>query len=282
MRPLPPELLRSFVAVAKTGSFTAASERVCLSQSTVSQHIRRLEELLDRPLFERDTRNVRLSRHGEELHRYATRILDLMDEAVESVCGPPLDGPVRLGLSEDFASTRLTTALASFMQRNPEVELSITTGLSGDLFRDLDEERYDLVLAKRVSGSHRGRVIRAEPLHWCVGEGSPIDGREAVLPLAVHPEPSIARSRIFETLKAGGRPYKVVITSSSVAVLQAAVTAGLGVSAFGGYVIPKGLVRLAEGLPDLGTMDYVIDRPASISAAAMALEATLSSVAMEL
>ena len=282
MRPLSPELLRSFVAVAKTGSFTAASERVYLSQSTVSQHIRRLEEVLDRPLFERDTRNVRLSRHGEELHRYATRILDLMDEAVGSVCGPPLDGPVRLGLSEDFASTRLTTALASFMQRNPDVELSVTTGLSGELFRDLDEERYDLVLAKRVSGSRRGRVIRAEPLHWCVGEDSPIDGSEAVLPLAVHPEPSIARSRIFETLAAAGRPYKVVITSSSVAVLAAAVMAGLGVSAFGGYVIPKGLVTLEEGLPDLGTMDYVIDRPISISAAATALEATLTAVAMEL
>ena len=282
MRPLPPELLRSFVAVAKTGSFTAASERVYLSQSTVSQHVRRLEELLDRPLFERDTRNVRLSRHGEELHRYATRILDLMDEAVSSVCGPPLDGPVRLGLSEDFASTRLTTALASFMQRNPDVELSITTGMSGDLFRELDEERYDLVLAKRVSGSQRGRVIRAEPLHWCVGEGSLIDGSEAVLPLALHPEPSVSRSRIFETLKAAGRPYKVVITSSSIAVLKAAVMAGLGVSAFGGYVIPQGLVRLEEGLPDLGTMDYVIDRPISISPAATALEATLTAVAMEL
>ncbi len=223
-----------------------------------------------------------LSRHGEELHRYATRILDLMDEAVTSVCGPPLDGPVRLGLSEDFASTRLTTALATFMQRNPDVELSITTGLSGDLFRDLDEERYDLVLAKRVSGSQRGRVIRAEPLHWCVGEGSLIDGSEAVLPLALHPEPSVSRSRIFETLKAAGRPYKVVITSSSIAVLKAAVMAGLGVSAFGGYVIPQGLVRLEEGLPDLGTMDYVIDRPVSISPAATALEATLTAVAMEL
>ena len=282
MRPLPPELLRTFVAVARTGSFTAASERVCLSQSTVSQHIRRLEEILDRSLFERDTRNVRMSRHGEELHRYATRILDLMDEAVASVCGPPLEGPVRLGLSEDFASTRLTTALASFMQRNPDVELSITTGLSGDLFRDLDDERYDLVLAKRVGGSRRGRVIRAEPLHWCVGEASLIDGSEAVLPLAVHPEPSVARSRIFETLHAAGRSYKVVITSSSIAVLAAAVMAGLGVSAFGGYVIPQGLVRLEEGLPDLGTMDYVIDRPVSISPAATALEATLTAVAMEL
>ena len=92
-----------------------------LSQSTVSQHIRRLEELLDRPLFERDTRNVHLSQHGDALFRYAVRILELMDEAVTSVCGPPLSGKVRLAMSEDFASAHLTAALASFVQRNPEV-----------------------------------------------------------------------------------------------------------------------------------------------------------------
>jgi len=125
MRPLPPELLRSFVAVAQSGSFTAASERVNLSQSTVSQHIRRLEELLDRPLFERDTRNVHLSQHGDALFRYAVRILELMDEAVTSVCGPPLSGKVRLAMSEDFASAHLTAALASFVRHNPDVELAI-------------------------------------------------------------------------------------------------------------------------------------------------------------
>lgn len=169
MRPLPPELLRSFVAVAQSGSFTAASERVSLSQSTVSQHIRRLEELLDRPLFERDTRNVHLSQHGDALFRYAVRILELMDEAVTSVCGPPLSGKVRLAMSEDFASAHLTAALASFVQRNPEVELAISTGLSGDLFDALDEGRHDLVFAKRIAGSRRGRVIRSEPLYWCTG-----------------------------------------------------------------------------------------------------------------
>lgn len=205
MRPLPPELLRSFVAVAQTGSFTAASERVSLSQSTVSQHIRRLEELLDRPLFERDTRNVRLAPSGEALFRYAVRILALMDEAVASVCGPPLSGKVRLGLSEDFALTHLTAALASFVQRNPEVELEIATGLSGDLFDALDAGRHDLVFAKRIAGSRRGRVIRTEPLYWCAGPASPLTGREPVLPLALHPQPSVSRQRVLETLDAIGR-----------------------------------------------------------------------------
>lgn len=282
MRPLPTELLRTFVAVARTASFTAAGEQLHLSQSTVSQHIRRLEDLVGQPLFERDTRNVRLSRGGETLHRYAVQILQLMDEAVTSVCGPPLHGTVRLGLPEDFASSRLAVALAAFVQRNPEVELVIRTGLSGDLFRELDEDRHDLVFAKRLSGSQRGRVVRTEPLHWCGSAATPPRGTDQALPLAVHPEPSITRTRIFEALKAAGRPYRVAVVSSSIMVIHAAVMAGLGVSAFTGYAMPEGLIRLYDDLPDLGSLDYVIDRQPALSQAGEALEHVLAEAAIAL
>jgi DNA-binding transcriptional LysR family regulator len=282
MRPLPSELLRSFVIVAQTGSFTVASEHISLSQSTVSQHIRRLEDLVGLPLFARDTRNVRLSPQGETLHRYAVRILELMDEAMTTVCGPPLNGTVRLGLPEDFASSHLATALASFVRRNPEVELVISTGLSGDLFRELDENKHDLVFAKRLSGSRRGYVVRTEPLYWCGSPNMAVTGGESVLPLAVHPEPSVARTRMLEALKAAGRPYRVAVSSSSVMVIQAAVIAGLGVSAFTGFVIPDGLIRLDEGLPELGVLEYVIDRQSAVSQAAEALELMLIDAAKEL
>jgi len=275
MRPLPSELLRTFVTVARAASFTTAAEQLYLSQSTVSQHIRRLEELMGQSLFERDTRNVRLSAQGETLHGYAIRILQLMDEAVTSVCGPPLNGTVCLGLPEDFASSRLAVALTSFAQRNPEVELVVRTGLSGDLFRELDEGRLDLVFAKRLSGSRRGYVVRTEPLHWCGSAATPALGADIALPLAIHPEPSITRTRIFETLQATGRPYRVALVSSSVAVLHAAVTSGLGISAFTDYAMPEGLSRLGGNLPDLGVLEYVIDRKPSLSKAAEALEREL-------
>jgi len=282
MRPLPTELLRSFVVVAQTASFTAASEVLCLSQSTVSQHVRRLEDLVGVPLFERDTRNVRLSQQGDALHRYAVRILELMDEAMTTVCGPPLNGTVRLGLPEDFASSRLAGALGSFVRRNPEVDLVIRTGLSGDLFRELDENKHDLVFAKRLSGSQRGYVVKSETLHWCGSASMPLSGDQTILPLAVHPEPSITRSRIFEALKSVNRSYRVVVVSSSVMVVQAAVMAGLGVSAFTGYAIPEGIVRLEGDFPDLGVLDYVIDRQTSISQAAQALERVLADAAKDL
>lgn len=281
MRPLPTELLRSFVVVSQAASFTVAAEQLCLSQSTISQHIRRLEDLVGTALFERDTRNVRLSRQGESLHRYAVQILKLMDEAMTSVCGPPLNGTVRLGLPEDFAFSRLTMALASFVQRNPEVNLEIRTGLSGELFRELDEDKHDLVFAKRLSGSRRGYLVRSEPLHWCASAASTLRGNETILSLAVHPAPSVTRERMFEVLRSADRAYRVTVMSSSVMVIQAAVMAGLGIGAFTGYAIPEGLLRLQEGLPELGTLDYVIDRQKSISPAAEALESVLVDVAKE-
>ena len=282
MRHLPPELLRSFVAVVQAGSFTAASARVSFTQSTVSQHIRRLEEILCCCLLERDTRNISMTRQGEAAYRYAGQIISLMDEAFTAVSGPTLNGTIRLGLSEDFASEGLTHALSNFLRRNPDVELHIATGMSGDLFRGLDEGKYDLVFAKRVGNSRRGQVVRTERLYWCVGPHSPLKGTEAILSLALHPSPSVSRTRVLETLNAVGLPYRITTVSSSVAVLKAAAMAGLGISAFADYVVPQGLVRLERDMPDLGHLEFVIDRSAHAPAAVCALENTLRVAALDM
>ncbi|MDB6083927.1 MAG: transcriptional regulator, LysR family [Gammaproteobacteria bacterium] len=282
MNRLPPELLHSFVAVAQTASFSRAAERVHLSQSTVSQQIRRLEDLIGKSLFERDTRTVSLTRDGDALQSYAVRILDLMSEAVEHLRAPALSGHVRLGLSEDFASAGLTAALASFVRRNPEVELTIAVGMSGDLFRELDDGRHDLVFAKRLQGSRRGKVVRTEPLIWCVGSRASGLENYDVMPLALHPEPSVTRLRVLQALEAVGRPYRIVMSSGSVAALKAAVMAGLGVSAFARYVMPDGLVRASGSLPDLGALEFVVDTPKVISKSVAALKATLVVSAREL
>jgi DNA-binding transcriptional LysR family regulator len=279
---LPPDLLRSFVAVAQTKSFSRAAEREHLSQSTVSQQIRRLEDIVGKSLFERDTRTVTLTRDGEALQNYAARILDLMSEAVEHFRAPVLSGHVRLGLSEDFASAGLTAALASFLRRNPEVELMIEIGMSSDLFRQLDEGRYDVVFAKRLHGSRRGSVVRSEPLMWCVGSPTSRMENADVVSLVLHPEPSVTRLQVLQTLEAAGRPYRVVVCSGSLAALKAAVMAGLGVSAFARYVMPEGLVRVSGTLPELGALEFVLETPKVISKSAAALKATLAIAAREL
>src|ERR1700745_2368898 len=91
------ELLRSFVAVADCGGFHRAAERLNLTQSTVSQQIKRLELETKRPLFRRTTRSVALTDDGEMLLGDARRLLQLEEAARHRLAAPRLSGTVRLG-----------------------------------------------------------------------------------------------------------------------------------------------------------------------------------------
>src|SRR5262247_1478139 len=109
------ELLKSFVSVVDAGGFTRAGERVHRTQSTVSQQIRRLEEVVGRPLLHRDGKRVTPTEEGERLLSYARRILALAAEARDVVARPASEGVVRLGMSEDFAAYRLSEMLSEFV-----------------------------------------------------------------------------------------------------------------------------------------------------------------------
>ncbi len=99
-----PQQLLSFVAVCETGSFTRAADRVFLSQSTVSQQVRRLEESVGKALLERSSHQVLLTEEGEKLLGYARRIIALNSEAHDALSDRWRDGVVRLGVPEDFAA----------------------------------------------------------------------------------------------------------------------------------------------------------------------------------
>ena len=91
------DLLRSFVAVADSGSFTAAGELVARTQSAISVQIKRLEELLDARVFERTSRSLALTPAGERLLGYARRMLALHDESLRAVTEAPGAGELRVG-----------------------------------------------------------------------------------------------------------------------------------------------------------------------------------------
>src|SRR3974390_3154225 len=90
------DLLRSFAAVADSGSFTAAGELVARTQSAVSLQVKRLEDCLGQKVFERTSRSLALTSAGETFLGYARRILALNDESVRRIAEPPVIGPVRL------------------------------------------------------------------------------------------------------------------------------------------------------------------------------------------
>ncbi|MES9525425.1 LysR substrate-binding domain-containing protein [Streptomyces capoamus] len=251
--------LRTFLAVAQTLSFTQAAGRLGLRQSTVSQHVRRLEDAAGRQLFSRDTHSVELTEDGEAMLGFARRILEVHEQATAFFTGTRVRGRLRFGASEDFVLTRLPEILAGFRHDHPEVDLELTVELSGTLHERLASGKLDLVLAKRRPEDPRGELVWRDDLVWIGAERLRLDPDRPV-PLIVYPPPGITRARALEVLERQGRPWRIACTSGSLNGLIAAARAGLGVMAHSRRLIPPGLVRLPDraGLPDLGKVDFVL------------------------
>lgn len=254
-----PAQLRTFLAVAQTLSFTQAAHRLGVRQSTVSQHVRKLEEAAGRRLFARDTHAVELTEDGEAMLGFARTILEANERATSFFTGTRLRGRLRFGASEDFMLTRMPEVLEEFRREHPEVDLELTVELSGTLHELLAAGRLDLVLAKRRAEDSRGRLVWRDRLVWVGAERLRLDPQRPV-PLVVYPPPALTRARALEALERAGREWRITCTSGSLNGLIAATRAGLGVMAHTKGMIPPGLVTIQPraGLPELGGVDFVL------------------------
>ncbi|HTW72409.1 MAG TPA: LysR family transcriptional regulator [Acetobacteraceae bacterium] len=256
---LDPVLLESFLAVAQTRNFTEAGRRLGLRQSTVSQHVRKLEDATGRRLLVRDTHRVAPTADGEAMVGFACSILEANERAQRYFAGSQLRGRVRFGTSEDFVSSRLPEVLRGFVQRHPLVDLELTVDLSATLNTMLDEGALDVVLGKRRPGDDRGRLVWRDRLVWISGPETRIDPA-APLPLILYTPPSISRAVALETLERAGRAWRIVCSSGSLSGLRAAALAGLGVTVHARGLMPEGLVEVAAvaRLPELGEVEFVV------------------------
>jgi len=256
---LDPAQLETFLAVAQTRNFTAAGRRLGLRQSTVSQHISKLEQEAGRRLFVRDTHSVVPTADGEAMTGFAQSILEANARARDYFAGSQMRGRVRFGTSEDFVSSRLPELLRDFMRRHVLVDLELTVGVSATLHERLDAGDLDLVLAKRRAGDELGQLVWRDRLVWISGPGTRIDPAQPV-PLILFAPPSITRSVALEALERAGRTWRIVCTSGSLSGLRAAALAGLGVTLHAHGLIPEGLVEVAGSarLPPAGDVEFVV------------------------
>lgn len=249
------DLLRSFAAVADTGSFTAAAELVARTQSAVSVQVKRLESIVGRRVFERTSRSIALTPAGEMLLGYARRILALNDATIRDIAEPPVTGRIRLGITEYFVPNNLPAILARFAAAYPGVRLEVRMGTSRDLREQLARKAFDAVIV-RLARRERVHAIWSEPQVWVAPEDFEIV-RGAVLPLALLAAPCVLREFALDLLKRRRRPFKIAFTGSSMVSVQAAVRAGLGVS-----ILPRSsllpdmqLLPKTRDFPDPGTLD---------------------------
>jgi len=270
--------LLSFLTVVQTRSFTQAAERLGLRQSTVSQHVRKLEEQTGHRLFVRDTHSVATTPDGDAMIGFAQSILEANERAQRHFAGAQLRGRLRFGTSEDFVLSHLTEVLRDFMRSHPLVDLELTVALSGRLNQLLDRGALDLIFGKRRRGDDRGQLVWRDRLVWVASPGYRLDV-SAPVPLVLYPPPSITRETALSTLQRVDRPWRIVCVSGSLSGLQAVTLAGLGITTVAQGLLPAGLVELKgpHDLPDLGEIEFVLQGDTRRGPAGKLAEAILAS-----
>ena len=257
-----PELLRTFLAVAQSLSFTRAAESLGLRQPTVSQHVRRLEEAVGRTLFVRDTRSVALTSDGEAMAGFAREILAAQERAVGYFTGSHLTGRLRFGVTDDLALTPLPRILRDFRQLYPRIDLELTVLQNESLLRRVESGHLDVAFVKQAANTPapvRGQLVRRDQLVWVAVDGTRLDPEQPI-PLVVYQAPSLSRAVSVQALEKVGRRSRITCTVRGVNGVLAAVRAGLGVAAMARTLVPSDLVELpaASGLPRLPHLDLML------------------------
>jgi len=264
---LDPVLLRSFVAVAETGSFTRAAESTHLTQSTVSQQVRKLESQIGCELLQRKGRYVTATLEGERVLSYARRILHLMQEAVSQTMLSVEQQKIRLGVPEDFATHAIMPTLADFSRRYPGIRLEVKSGMCSDIWREFQRSELDLALVKQRQNSLPGLASWPEPLCWIDSlEGNNL--QRDPIPLVTFPIGGLYRSEMAHTFDSLGRSWRLAYVSTSLSGVCCAVEAGLGIS-----LLPKRLVTAkhrildeTDGLPQVADLELTLHAQSQLSA----------------
>lgn len=274
---LDPTLLRTFLAVAETGSFTAAAARLGISQPTVSQHVRRLEDGIGRRLFSRDSRDVQLTDNGDALTGFARTILAAQASAESYFSGSAMSGRLRFGAADDLAITQLPRILRQFRALHPRINLELTVNQSDVLRRRLAAGHLDLIFVKEPVGTAEGTFVGRDSLVWVADERTQVEA-DSPVPLVAYQTPSYSRALAIETLEAAGHTWRITCNVREVNGLLAALRAGLGIAVFPHSLIPADLVKVSRrfDLPDLADVEYRLH--SNPLAAAEPLEALVAAI----
>ncbi|MCD5978866.1 LysR substrate-binding domain-containing protein [Pseudomonas quasicaspiana] len=253
------ELLRTFVAIADHGGFTRAGEVVNRTQSAVSMQMKRLEEdLIQRPLFQKDGRTVSLTIEGQVLLGYARRILKLHGEVFNTLREPHMVGVVKIGSPDDYVMRFLPGILQRFAQAYPLVQIEVHCEPSKQLLLRQD---LDLSIVTREPGTEIGQILRQERFVWMVAQGF-YPHEQSPMPLAMFNTDCFCRTWACNALDTMQRDYRIAYTSASLAAISAVVTAGLAVTAQLESLLTPDLriIGEAEQMPQLPLASIVLLR----------------------
>ena len=237
-------LLRYFLAVVETGSFTRAADRVFVTQPTLSAGIKKLEAQVGQPLFERTNRRVFLTDAGTRFLPRAKAILHECNLAMQSLEETESTPVLRLGVLTTLSNRAVGELLAGFRAEYPQATIEIRDGTEQELANRLDDRSLDYALSLRRSESEERAIpLKTEDYRFILPLSHKLAGKEVVSAADLREEYMIVRSRcevLSETSRyftdLNVRPRLVYRTPNDSRAI-AMVAAGIG-----GTVVPKSLV----------------------------------------
>lgn len=253
---LPTDLLRTFVTVSDFGGYTRAGKVLGRTQPAISLQMRRLEHLIESPLFAQKGRRLALTEDGQLLAVYARQILRLNDEALARFRGLDAKGVTNVGIPVDHTLFYLQEVVSGFMEEHPDNEVSVHCDLNHVLLERLANNELDVVVAatsERVN-ENLARAWSDQPV-WVSAKGSDLHKR-VPLPIVCHPDGCEYHARICEALNVAGVRWRASFVGPGVSAVQSAVEASLGISALPLRAVTERMqVRgEADGLPAIGSV----------------------------
>ncbi len=270
------DLLNTLVAIAETGNFSSAAERVFRSPSAVSMQVKRMEELLGRPVFKRDSRSVRLTDDGEMLLAHARRVLALNRQMIAQFITPEINGTVRLGALDHATEQFLPAVLKRFGETHPGITVDVVVDDSVEMAKKIAKNQLDLAIV--TCGNEELQDKNIEPLYqeklvWA-GLNGGIAVEQNPLPISVWEEGCIWRREALSGLENIGRDYRITLKSAHIAGQKAGIVADLVIAPLPASSCEGAIIALGKetGLPTLPdyTLGLMMARDASAPVKALA------------
>ncbi len=234
--------LRVFRAAATSGGFTRASEQLALSQSTVSQHIKQLEDELGCSLFLRAGKKVFISEAGKLLLVYADRIFTELKNAEMSVreLSAMKRGTIRLGVGATTLTYQLPKVLGEYKRRYPDIELIVTTSTTELLLNQVASQTVDLAIVMQVSDAPPNILItplESEELVLILNAEHPMARKNALdaadlksLPFILYQRHTVMQRLIDSFFVQMKISPKISMELENIEAIKSLVSAGLGAS----------------------------------------------------
>ena len=272
---LPTDVLRTFVLASDTGNYTDTAAIIHRTQSAVSMQIKKLEELIGCSLLQRNGRKMTLTSEGQNLLRYARRIIQIHDEAVAAIRQPELSGRVRLGAPDDYAERLLPLLLSRFATTHPHVQVEVSCRSDKSMLQLLDTGKLDLLVHSNSEIPKRGEIICRDQLVWATSTKH-LAHEQTPLPLAVYDCECIYREWAVKSLEGVNRNYRIAYSSPSTTGILAAVKSGLAITVAGRGTLPSDIRILGkdDNFPELPSIFLTLIKSSNqLSQAAEALAA---------